>query len=361
LRLESNGKCKRISLKGFLTDSYYWAEVPNSVIADFIKRFSNHPASQLTESAPLIDYLGKLAKKGVESCDCIVINPANPKSKIVKEHGNIKIKAQLRSNGIPYPGNGVALNKRRVASRGHEKVGLDATEVDQVERPFIETKRSVPDWVYRKIRTRPLLMLHLLDCREKEKLLFEQGIVAYGISFPGEAGVRRPEDLVEYIVNPVWWSDKYGQTLEADEEVDFFWARDHLGRYLFIYRGDEGEKLPEKYPSLTGIEVSSVPERGTSRERLVLLLKDKKDWEIFLSLCRDLVASTKDLKARKAAPKIVLRRLNRWQEFLSKERSQLLSEREIKGLIGELGFLVDHVKPAHGIGQAVMYWQGPED
>lgn len=156
-------------------------------------------------------------------------------------------------------------------------------------------------------------------------------------------------------------TDVYSRLVDQSHPIDFFWARDHLGRYLFIYRGDVGHKLPDKFPSLTGIEIISAPELGSGRERLFLLLKDRKDWEIFLTLCRDLLASTRDLTTRKAAPEIVLRRLNRWQEFLRRERSHLMSESEIKGLIGELGFLIDHIKPAHGIGQAVMYWQGPED
>lgn len=219
IELEASGAIARTVLTDFLPNSYYWKEVPESIVAGFIRGFSNHPASQLTESKPLIDYLEKLQKKGIQTCDCIVINPVNSKSDISRKYGILEVKAQSRGNVTPYPGNGVALNKRRVASRGHEKIGLDINDVNDVERPYREVKKSIPDKIYRKVRQRPLLMIHLIDCKKNEESLFEQGIVAYGISFPGEAGSRRPEDLVEYVVNPVWWSENYGQTLEAEEDV----------------------------------------------------------------------------------------------------------------------------------------------
>ena len=64
-------------------------------------------------------------------------------------------------------------------------------------------------------------MLHLLDCRKKEAPdtpLFVDGLIAYGISFPGEAGGRAPERLVEYVVNTVWWDSNYSDLLDEEEE-----------------------------------------------------------------------------------------------------------------------------------------------
>jgi hypothetical protein len=65
-------------------------------------------------------------------------------------------------------------------------------------------------------------MLHLLDCRLNDEAtgLFAQGIPAYGMSFPGKAGSRRPKKLVEYVVNTVWWKKEYADTLDDDEVED---------------------------------------------------------------------------------------------------------------------------------------------
>lgn len=140
-------------------------------------------------------------------------------------------------------------------------------------------------------------------------------------------------------------------------------ARDIYGRFLFIYEFPPSDHIPDKFPELNGIELHL---QGPRREQsvncmLLLVLKEKKDWQIFLSLCNDLTDSTRGLEQDVQATQIILRRLKRWQEFLQKSRSGLLSEKEIKGLIGELLFINKHLIPAFGAGPAIQFWQGPED
>ncbi|MDA3824185.1 MAG: hypothetical protein PF450_16450, partial [Bacteroidales bacterium] len=72
----------------------------------------------------------------------------------------------------------------------------------------------------RKVRKRPLLMLHLLDCHLDGNSINKHGIFAFGISFPGESTVRRPERLVEYVVNTVWWHNNYADLLDEEENTD---------------------------------------------------------------------------------------------------------------------------------------------
>jgi len=120
------------------------------------------------------------------------------------------------------------LKKRRLASRGHEKAGISKHDIKIAESTYLSDnpdKKNFPDSIYRAMRTKPLLMLHVLDCHkpagESESVgssLFPDGIVAYGISFPGEAGSRRPKKLVEYMVNTVWWNSNYADLLDEEEE-----------------------------------------------------------------------------------------------------------------------------------------------
>lgn len=138
-----------------------------------------------------------------------------------------------------------------------------------------------------------------------------------------------------------------------------FWGRDALGRYLFIYDTDMAN-LPQKrvYPNLTGIALHTV--REPTGGKLVLRLNETVNWELFHSLCADLVRATSALEESPAAGSVIVRRLNRWQELFKKGRSGILSIESIKGLIGELLFLSERVALEFGWDDAVSFWKGPE-
>jgi hypothetical protein len=72
----------------------------------------------------------------------------------------------------------------------------------------------------------------------------------------------------------------------------------------------------------------------------------------------DLVEKTKKLKNTYKASSIVFMRLKRWQEFLRSNR-EILSESKIKGLIGELVFLNEHLSQHYGLESAINFWEGP--
>lgn len=157
--------------------------------------------------------------------------------------------------------------------------------------------------------------------------------------------------------------DVFSRRVDHTHPLNLFWARDPYGRFLFIYEFISPDSLPDKFPLLNGIEVRLLtPEQHqSSNYMLLLILKDKKDWQIFSSLCNDIIASTREFEINNQATGIILRRLKRWQEFLQKSRSELLPEKEIKGLIGELFFILKHISPAFGMGHAIQFWQGAED
>jgi len=211
---------KTVGQPGFL-----YRNIPVPPIKDFLKLFINHPASQLTESRPVIDYVECLENKGYRTWDIILISLSqniedNLEDDIMGQH----IISQRRTV-LDYPGNGIELNKRRLASRGHEKAGLTKEEIEAAVTEYVKNypgKKNFPDSIYRAKREKPLLMLHVLDCRKNEdkSSLFSEGVIAYGISFPGEAGSRKPEILVKYEVTPLWWRNNYADLLDEDEADD---------------------------------------------------------------------------------------------------------------------------------------------
>jgi len=148
--------------------------------------------------------------------------------------------------------------------------------------------------------------------------------------------------------------------VDAAHPLRLFWGLDARNRYLFVYDGEIASMPEEKsLPNLTGIATAVV--RFGERARLVLILNEIGNWELFHALCSDLIRATERLKEPEHGPVIVLRRLKRWQDFLKKERSGLLPLEKIKGLIGELLFLSDPVASVFGWNEAVTFWRGPED
>lgn len=157
-------------------------------------------------------------------------------------------------------------------------------------------------------------------------------------------------------------SDVSARRVDHTHTLDLFWARDHLGRYLFVYEMTP-EDAPQRIelPSLMGIQAVYVPaSRHLSQTRLVLVLNDKSNWELFLALCNDLIQATRFSQDTRSAVNIIVRRLTRWQEFLRRRPNDLLTEDRIKGLIGEMLFMKLHLAPKFGPSMAVQFWQGPE-
>lgn len=109
-------------------------------------------------------------------------------------------------------------NKQRVSGRGVEKVGL---EPDQVERAYEiarKDKRDVPndgDFRHKEVRGKPLLMLHLLDLVDKEKII-SKCIPAVGFSFP-KTGIIKSVDC---IVNKVWLQNDMIDSPDEEEDYD---------------------------------------------------------------------------------------------------------------------------------------------
>jgi len=142
-----------------------------------------------------------------------------------------------------------------------------------------------------------------------------------------------------------------------DHPYDFFWGKGVDGKLLFVFQMNAGSSLPSQLPEIQGVELSAF---HSDKKHLVLSLKEKTDWEMFLSLCRDLLQATCMLKSEESVVPVILRRLARWQQFLSRGSNGLLSEAEIKGLIGEVLFMENSLTPVFGIEDAVRFWQGPE-
>ena len=200
--------------------------VPVSVVDDFLMAFRNHEGSVKTQIPPVRTYIGE--RRNDELADWDVLFPgvtgaqASVRSLVDSAIG-FEMVCQRRAAGPRSDDHTLMVTSRqRVSSRGIERTGLTreevrATEEDyDVRHPSAGGRRAnYPDWIYRNIRRRPLLVVHLLAIgNEGDDLSGDTPVVAWSISFPVTA---REEEKVEYVVNTTWYREHYPD--EDDEDA----------------------------------------------------------------------------------------------------------------------------------------------
>jgi len=191
--------------------SLLFTGVRSELILDFISSFGTHPGQVDMQSAPLIEYI---RDRALDVWDVVLVSSSKAEAKSKVVHG-LKIGLQVRSVEPRSPGRFesallVSGTKRRVASRGVEKIGLTEDQVSEVRSGY--DGKNIPDRAYRARRTRPLLMLHLLSTEQGEH-------AAYGLSFPGLATDER-EKLVRYTANLIAYRELYGAPDDESEDEE---------------------------------------------------------------------------------------------------------------------------------------------
>ena len=202
--------------------------VPVAVVDDFLLAFKNHPGSLKSQPEPLRRYI-RGGGRELGQWDVLFAGRRKAgKGSLVYRLPEHDVVCQRRK--APESRGDVKVvsfaAKRRVASRGIERVGLSQPKQDGAERAYREreeatasggrSSRNYPDRIYRAVRTRPLLVIHLLAIGEAgEDLSGQKPVVAWSISFPKSDG---PEESVEYVVNSTWFRDHVGDDDSDDDE-----------------------------------------------------------------------------------------------------------------------------------------------
>lgn len=132
---------------------------------------------------------------------------------------------------------------------------------------------------------------------------------------------------------------------------------DEDGRYALEYMGSFVHNKNVKSSKL--IEINHYKMSKDVRS-MVLSLTDTSCLREFCIFCNDLVDSTSKLsKFSKKGYETLCNLYFTWQKMF-KSHSEILSEHEIKGLIGELLFLKDEMFPLWGISNSISSWTGPD-
>ena len=195
---------------------YIWKSISPSIIAAAVQAFENHPECLLTYAEPLIQYIEWLASSCGAKFD-VLLRSATDSAKSYTI-GECTIAPIERT--VPFlDDHRIEFNKRRVASKGDERAGLDPAQIKQIKEAYVG--KNLPDRLYRQVEGRsPLFMINFASIRTKGSAPSSAKIVpAYGISFPGDSGsAKRPAKLVEYVVNTKWWEQNFDLPDDEPEE-----------------------------------------------------------------------------------------------------------------------------------------------
>ena len=195
---------------------------PVEAVDAFLMAFRNHEGSVTTQIDPVRRYIRERRTDELVEWDIFFpgITPERKQSdSLVDSSLGFRLICQRRAAGSRSDNATLMItNKQRVSSRGIERTGLTSKEIRDAQEQYSQLfpgRTNFPDWIYRKVRTRPLLVVHLLAVGKKdEDLSKEKPVVAWSISFPT---TRREEKKVEYVVNTTWYEEHYGD--EDDEEA----------------------------------------------------------------------------------------------------------------------------------------------
>jgi Putative PD-(D/E)XK family member, (DUF4420) len=156
-------------------------------------------------------------------------------------------------------------------------------------------------------------------------------------------------DLAPDTVKPIF------QLVSANHPLEIYIGRNPSGDYLLLIVTSDRPILPKAMVSI-GIEIF---EREDNKWSLVFRLINNGLAPLFFLLCEDLIEITSDTNDSKQSINLILRRFSLWQKLLEKQGTNLLDASEIRGLFGELYFLVKKAIPMYGNKVALDGWVGP--
>ena len=138
---------------------------------------------------------------------------------------------------------------------------------------------------------------------------------------------------------------------------NLFWFKDALDKYGLLIQCKDGSFSESHIINLKGIQIEIDQEENPNK--LLLILRDREDWEIFKVLCNDLINVVADEIDDTAMINEISRRLERWQKLLQYDLKTVFSSQKQKGLFSELIVLKELVVTKYNYVEAVESWKGP--
>lgn len=216
------GKLESITAHSINSEkNIFWEGIPSNLIFEFLEQYENHPNSLSTDPKPIIEFLRQIDSI-YKKWDVVLINiETNTKhqNKSRKISNDITIGVQYRTCVENDGGIEIGSN-RRVGNISAEQAGIPKDKLEELKTKLAD--KGITGLELRKIRPRPLLMLHVIHGYrniEDANSLIAKDIFAYGISFPCNDSII--VDPVEYKVNPVYVKNAVNEYIDEEAEENY--------------------------------------------------------------------------------------------------------------------------------------------
>ncbi len=146
----------------------------------------------------------------------------------------------------------------------------------------------------------------------------------------------------------------YYKLIDRTHPLSLYIGVDNDGHYAIEYRGDFN---PIKVKSSTAIGVMHYV--IDTKKSLVFSLLDSSMLSTFCAFCEDLVESSRSAIDNNSGYILLVNRFYGWKKMFHQSKD-LLDEKQIMGLIGELLFLEKKMIPLYGKSKALASWTGSE-
>jgi hypothetical protein len=220
--LQSEG----LSMESSSLGNPIWRHVPKELVAALLKDFAVDPANVKFQAKDLAAFVESTTEKFLQEWDVVIPQGRGHTTTV----GGIDVRPTERSVRV-YPNSVLVSGKSaRIASPGIEQEGLPPEMVANLIAKYRQEQpnKTVPDYVFREERPRPLLLIHVVRPLPKGK---DSGIVlpdliALGLSFRDfdDSDVAKQ---VEYRINLV--ELRTADDTDEDEEIDTEEFDDELG------------------------------------------------------------------------------------------------------------------------------------
>ncbi|MDG1097660.1 MAG: Z1 domain-containing protein [Methylophilaceae bacterium] len=187
------------------SSAYVWKNICKKYILDFLNKFEVYGADDelgFRTKMP-IKFIVKYANDIDLNWDVALYSGSGDSFKI---NESLTIKKELRS--LKDKGDHFEVGQRQVSSGSAESVVLDK----EIAKKLGSDRKEI-----RRVMTRPLLMLHVLENKQPEPRYHENSLAAFGASFPG--GIDSGNKTVRLKINTVFLQNLQEQ-LEDDAHDD---------------------------------------------------------------------------------------------------------------------------------------------
>lgn len=205
-----------------------WINVDKALVVEFLRRFVSHPLNLKLQTSALADFIESSNDVKLLKWDVSIPSGSEPAYSLLP---GMDIRRRKRKILVEPEKRSLLVNakKMRVGSPADEKAGLCADKVRTAEAEFMAApenagKTTVPSSAYRKIRTKPLLMLHVLkpvegdgDGEKDYSLPDGCALIALGLSFPE---LELASQSVRYRINLVELRNMLSSEVASDEDQE---------------------------------------------------------------------------------------------------------------------------------------------